>query len=88
MNIEKDEELENHMREAMEDERKNPPPPEPDSGSSPAMQVEKEPETPKVEAQDESKVDRPRNPDGTFAKQKDTEAPPAKAEEPKAEKAP
>src|SRR5687767_13621105 len=67
LNWQLDEETEKHMNDALKEERDNPPPPEPASGpSTPAVTVEKE--EPKVEAKVEEKTERPRNPDGTFAK--------------------
>jgi hypothetical protein len=87
LNWQLDEETEKHMNEAREDERKNPEP-EPTSGpSTPAVTVEKEPEAPKpeVKVEEKPKVDeRPRNPDGTFAKVKEDE--PAKPVETAPEK--
>ncbi len=73
LNWQLDEEVETHMKAEREEEAKNPPPPEPDSGpSTPSVTVEKEEPVkaepkPEVKAE-EPKKERPRNPDGTFAK--------------------
>lgn len=96
LNLELDEETQKHMDEAMREEREHRPEPE---RPAPTVTVEKDereekpeqkPEV-KAEKPQEEKVERPRNPDGTFAKveekpaEKATEKP---SEAPKQEKIP
>lgn len=62
LNWQLDEETEKHMKDAMTEERDNPPPPEPESGpSTPSMAVEKDTPTPEVK-EEEKTVERPRDP--------------------------